>query len=254
MKSWYGDIEGINYPHFEDVYQALEKGEIDYGVLPLENSSTGAINDNYDLLTQYSFYIVGEQSITIDQNLLGIKGATLEDIKDVYSHVQGLKQTSEFLNAHHIEGHDYLNTAAAAKYISEAQDKHIGAIASTEAAKLYNLDIIAKAIQNDQSNHTRFIIIARQYEIRPSANRISMVFTVNHEVGALYEVMRVVKEHNINMARIESRPLPLSPWEYYFYLDIDGNLNQDHVQRALQEIKTYTNTFRMIGNYERKES
>ena len=254
MKSWFGDIEGINYPHFEDVYQALEKGEIDYGVLPLENSSTGAINDNYDLLTQYGFYIVGEQSITIDQNLLGIKGATLEDIKDVYSHVQGLKQTSEFLNAHHIEGHEYLNTAAAAKYISEAQDKHIGAIASSEAAKLYNLDIIAKAIQNDQSNHTRFIIIARQYEIRPSANRISMVFTVNHEVGALYEVMRVVKEHNINMARIESRPLPLSPWEYYFYLDVDGNLNQDHVQRALQEIKTYTNTFRMIGNYERKES
>ena len=147
-----------------------------------------------------------------------------------------------------------MNTAAAAKYISEAQDKAIGAIASSEAAKLYNLDIIAKAIQNDQSNHTRFIIIARQYEIRPSANRISMVFTVNHEVGALYEVMRVVKEHNINMARIESRPLPLSPWEYYFYLDIDGNLNQDHVQRALQEIKTYTNTFRMIGNYERKES
>ncbi len=254
LNCWFGDIEGINYPHFEDVYQALEKGEIDYGVLPLENSSTGAINDNYDLLTQYGFYIVGEQSITIDQNLLGIKGATLEDIKDVYSHVQGLKQTSEFLNAHHIEGHDYLNTAAAAKYISEAQDKHIGAIASSEAAKLYNLDIIAKAIQNDQSNHTRFIIIARQYEIRPSANRISMVFTVNHEVGALYEVMRVVKEHNINMARIESRPLPLSPWEYYFYLDIDGNLNQDHVQRALQEIKTYTNTFRMIGNYERKES
>lgn len=254
MKSWFGDIEGINYPHFEDVYQALEKGEIDYGVLPLENSSTGAINDNYDLLTKYGFYIVGEQSITIDQNLLGIKGTALEDIKDVYSHVQGLKQTSEFLTSHHIEGHEYLNTAAAAKYISEAQDKTIGAIASSEAAKLYNLDIIAKAIQNDQSNHTRFIIIARQYEIRPSANRISMVFTVNHEVGALYEVMRVVKEHNINMARIESRPLPLSPWEYYFYLDIDGNLNQDHVQRALQEIKTYINTFRMIGNYERKES
>ena len=254
MKSWFGDIEGINYPHFEDVYKALEEGDIDYGVLPLENSSTGAINDNYDLLTKYGFYIVGEQSITIDQNLLGIKGTALEDIKDVYSHVQGLKQTSEFLNAHHIEGHEYLNTAAAAKYISEAQDKTIGAIASSEAAKLYNLDIIAKAIQNDQSNHTRFIIIARQYEIRPSANRISMVFTVNHEVGALYEVMRVVKEHNINMARIESRPLPLSPWEYYFYLDIDGNLNQDHVQRALQEIKTYTNTFRMIGNYERKES
>ena len=113
MKSWFGDIEGINYPHFEDVYKALEEGDIDYGVLPLENSSTGAINDNYDLLTKYGFYIVGEQSITIDQNLLGIKGTALEDIKDVYSHVQGLKQTSEFLNSHHIEGHEYLNTAAA---------------------------------------------------------------------------------------------------------------------------------------------
>lgn len=254
MKEWFGEIEGMNYPHFEDVYKALEKGEIDYGVLPLENSSTGAINDNYDLLNQYGFYIVGEQSITIDQNLLGLPGAQLEDIKEVYSHVQGLKQTSQFLEKNHIIGHEYLNTAAAAQYIHEKQDIHKGAIASSEAAELYHLDIISPAIQNDQSNHTRFIIIARQYEIKPEANRVSLVFTVNHEVGALYEVMRVIKEHNINMARIESRPLPLTPWEYYFYLDIDGNLNQDHVQRALQEIKAYTNTLRMIGNYERKES
>lgn len=254
MKKWFGDIQGINYPHFEDVYLALRNGEIDYGVLPLENSSTGAINDNYDLLNKYGFYIVGEQSITIEQNLLGLPGTKLEDIKEVYSHVQGLKQTSAFLKEHHIVPHEYLNTAGAAKHVHETQDKHIGAIASREAAKLYDLDIIAQAIQNDQSNHTRFIIIARQYEIHENANSISMVFTVNHEVGALYEVMRVIKEHNINMARIESRPLPLTPWEYYFYLDIDGNLNEEHVQRALQEIKAYTNTFRMIGNYERKES
>lgn len=254
MRKYFGEVTPTNYPHFEDVFEGLKNNEIDYGVVPLENSSTGAINDNYDLITQYGFFIVGEQSISIAQHLLGIKGSHLEDIKTVYSHPQGLLQTSRFLDAHHIEKSAYQNTAAAAKYVNERQDPSIGAIASLEAAELYHLDVLAQSIQNDHSNHTRFIIISRELESSKEAERISLVFTVKHEVGALYEVMRVIKDHSINMARIESRPLPSTPWEYYFYVDIDGNLEDQNIIRALDELKCYTNTFRLLGNYERKES
>lgn len=255
MKSYFGkDVASTNYERFEDVFIALKNKEIDYGVVPLENSSTGAINDNYDLINKYGFYIVGEQSISIAQNLLGIKGAKVEDIKEVYSHPQGLLQTSQFLDAHHIRKHRYLNTAAAAKLVAENGDKVIGAIASTEAAELYDLDVLAPSIENDKSNHTRFIVFARHLEAPIDATRISMVFTLRHEVGSLYEVMRIIKDHFINMARVESRPLPGNPWEYYFYVDIDGNLGDYNVLAALQELKATTDSFRLLGNYERKEA
>ncbi len=252
LNTYFGDVVEVNYPRFEDVFKALAAKEIDYGVLPLENSTTGAINDNYDLITQYGFYIIGEQSISISQHLLGVKGASLEDIKTVYSHPQGLLQTSNFLNAHHIDRETYPNTAMAAQYASITQDKSIGAIASSKAAELYNLDILGDSIQNDKNNHTRFMIIGRKLESEKDATRISFVFTLRHEAGALYEVMKIVKEHSINMARIESRPLPHAAWQYYFYVDIDGNLHDPNVSRCLEEIKACTYTFRILGNYERK--
>ena len=255
MRAYFGgDVASKNYERFEDVFVAMRDGEIDYGVVPLENSSTGAINDNYDLITKYGFFIVGEQSLYIAQNLLGIKGAKAEDIKEVYSHPQGLLQTSKYLDAHHIRKHRYLNTAAAAKLVAENGDPQIGAIASTEAAKLYDLDVLAPSIENDKSNHTRFIVFGKNLESQIDAERISMVFTLRHEVGSLYEVMRIIKDHFINMARIESRPLPGNPWEYYFYVDIDGNLGDYNILAALQELKAFTYSFRLLGNYERKEA
>lgn len=254
MRAYFGDVESYNYERFEDVFKAMQNNQIDYGVVPLENSSTGAINDNYDLINEYGFFIVGEQSLYIAQNLLGIPGAKAEDITDVYSHPQGLLQTSKYLQAHHIRSHRYLNTALAAKMVSENNDPKIGAIASIEAARLYHLDVLAPSIENDKSNHTRFIVFGHQLEAPIDAERISMVFTLRHEVGSLYEVMHIIKRHFINMARIESRPLPGNPWEYYFYVDIDGNLKDYNILAALQELKACTYSFRLLGNYERKSS
>jgi chorismate mutase/prephenate dehydratase len=251
-KKYFGEVNNQNYERFEDVFEALKKNEIDYGVVPLENSSTGAINDNYDFITQYEFFIVGEQQLYISQNLLGVKGAKIEDVKDVYSHPQGLLQTSKFLDEHHIGKHRYRNTAVAAKLVAELNDPTVGAIASSEAAELYGLDILAPGIENDKSNHTRFIVIGRELEAPIDAERISMAFTLRHEVGSLFEVMRIIKDHFINMARIESRPLPGNPWEYCFYVDIDGNLGDYNVLAALQELKVSTDQFRLLGNYERK--
>lgn len=240
------------YTHFKDVFEALKRDEIDYGIVPLENSSTGAINDNYDAIRDYGFYIVGEQSLSVLQHLLGIKGAKLEDIQEVYSHPQGLLQTSLFLEKHHIQPHEYENTAMAAKYVSTLQNPHIGAIASSQAAQLYDLDILQDNIQNIQNNATRFIIFGKQLEVVEDASCISIVFTLPHQVGALYQVMKIIYDYAINMLRIESRPLLETPWEYYFYVDLEGSLKDVAMIQALEDMKAHTKTMRVLGNYVKK--
>ena len=236
LLEYFGEVDNINYEYFQDVYEALKNDEIDYGVVPLENSSTGAINDNYDLLRDYGFYIVGEHSIKITQNLLGIKGAKLEDITCLYSHEQGLQQSSKFLNDHpKIKAYNYSNTAAAAKYVSEKNDKHLG--------------VIKENIHNVESNNTRFIIIGKQLENRNNSDRVSIVFTLQHKVGALSSILKVIKDHQINLSRIESRPIKDKPWQYYFYIDFEGSLNDNNVKIALEQLKTNCLTLRVLGNY-----
>ncbi len=240
-----------HYTKFEDVYDALNNDEIDYGIVPLENSSTGAINDNYDCIRDYGFYIVGEQHIRVSQHLLGIKGATLEDITDVYSHPQGLLQTSQYLQAHHITPHEYTDTAEAAKYIAERNDKHLGAIASIHAAQLYNLDVIGENIEDVKTNSTRFIVFSKYLERVEGANCVSIVFTTKHQVGALYQVIKIINDHQINMVRIESRPVRHTPWEYYFYVDFEGSLDDYSIIQVLERMKAHTNTLRILGHYVR---
>ena len=254
LETFFGD-ETLrkNYENFEDVFQALEKDEIKYGVVPLENSSTGAINDNYDLIRDYGFYIVGEQSLSISQHLLGIKGSSVKELKEVYSHPQGLLQTSSYLSQYpYIQRKEYPNTATAAKFVSEQNDSTIGAIASKKAADIYGLDILEENIQNIKNNSTRFIIFSKQLEKVEDASHVSVVFTLNHQPGALYEVMKIIKGQNITMLRIESRPLKKTPWEYYFYVDIEGNLEQPNIIMALEDMKAHTNTLRVLGSYAKK--
>lgn len=244
------DTKRKNYEHFEDVFKALKNRDIDYGLVPLENSSTGAINDNYDLIRDYGFYIAGEQSIPISQHLLGIKGTKIEDITDVYSHPQGILQSSEFLSQYpQITTHNYMNTAMAAQFVAKMQDAHIGAIASCDAADLYDLQVLAEDIHNIKSNATRFIIVSRQLEENKDATCVSLVLTLNHEVGSLYQIMKIINDHQINMLRIESRPLKDTPWEYYFYIDLEGNLQQSNIVLALEDMVAHTNTLRILGNY-----
>lgn len=253
LNSYFGkETQRQHYVHFKDVFEALKKDEIDYGIVPLENSSTGAINDNYDAMRDYDFYIVGEQSVSVSQHLLGIKGSHLEDIQEVYSHPQGLLQTSLFLEKHHIHPHEYENTAMAAKYVAGLNDPHIGAIASVQAAKLYGLDILQENIQNISHNSTRFIVFGKRLEVSQAASCISIVFTLPHQIGALYQITKIINDYAINMLRIESRPLLETPWEYYFYVDLEGSLKNPSLIKALQDIKAHTQTMRVLGNYEKK--
>lgn len=251
LKEYFGDVSHKNYHLFEDVFQALKNKEIDYGIVPLENSSTGAINDNYDLVRDYDCYIVGEQSISISQHLLGVPGAKITDIKEVYSHPQGLLQCSEFLHQHPtILCHEYTNTAASAKYVHDTLDKSKGAIASKSACQLYGLSMIKENIHNETSNHTRFIVIGRHLEDHQETNRVSIVFTLVHKVGALYSILKAIKDHHINLTRIESRPIKDADWQYYFYIDFEGSLHTVEVQIALEQMKAHCLTLKVIGNYQ----
>ncbi len=254
LESYFGvETKRKNFQQFEDVFKALQKGHIDYGVVPLENSSTGAINDNYDLIRDYGFFIVGEQSLSISQHLLGIKGTKIEEITDVYSHPQGILQCTQFLSQFpQIQTHEYVNTAVSAQYVAQEHNHHFAAIASKKAADLYGLDILEENIQNVKSNATRFIVFTKQLVKVKDATCVSVVFTLSHKVGSLYQVMKVINDHQINMLRIESRPLIDTPWEYYFYVDFEGNLENQNILLALEDMKAHTSTLRVLGNYVKK--
>ncbi len=250
MRTYFQTEKASSYATFESVFSALENQEIDYGVLPLENSNTGSINDNYDLLRAYNYAIVGEVAIPITHHLLGVKGSTIDQIKEVYSHPQGLMQCAEFLKKYkNIEQKQFSNTAAAAKLVSERNDKTLAAIASSEAAELYHLEVLSEDIQTDVHNHTRFIVVGRKLEQIKSADRISVVCSLNHKPGALCSILKSMQNYALNLTKIESRPIMGADWKYYFYIDFEGNLEEERVQIALQEMKAYCETLEIIGNY-----
>ena len=241
-----------DYEEFEDVFLALKNNKIDYGILPIENSCTGAITTVYDLLAKYGLYIVGEECIKIDQNLIGIKGTKLEDIKEVYSHPQGFEQSREFLsNYNNLKLIPFHNTAISAKYISEINDKSKAAIASLRAAEIYGLDVIKNEINYKDNNHTMFIIIGRKLESSNECNKFTLVFSVYDKSGTLYNLLRHFAENNINMIKIESRPSKNEPWQYLLYVDFEGNVENDDVKKAIKLIEGKSEYFKLLGNYKK---
>ena len=253
MYTYFGKVASKSYEKFDDVFEALKKQEIDYGIVPIENSSTGAINDTYDLVREYGFYIVGEQSIAISHHLLGLPDSTTADIKEVYSHTQAIQQSSKFLKRHpYMNPREYTNTAAAAMHIKQQKDVTKAAIASKEAASIYGLKVLQEHIENQSHNHTRFIIVGRNLETNEAANHVSIVFTLHHQTGALFNIVRAIKQYHINISRIESRPMENKPWEYYFYIDFEGNVEDSNVQYAIAEMKKSCLTLRVLGNYQQK--
>ena len=241
-----------DYEEFEDVFLALKNNKIDYGILPIENSCTGAITTVYDLLAKYGLYIVGEECIKIDQNLIGIKGTKLEDIKEVYSHPQGFEQSREFLsNYNNLKLIPFHNTAISAKYISEINDKSKAAIASLRAAEIYGLDVIKNEINDKDNNHKKFIIIGRKLESSNECNKITVVFSLDDKSGTLYNLLRHFAENNINMIKIESRPSKNEPWQYLLYVDFEGNVENDDVKKAIKLIEGKSEYFKLLGNYKK---
>lgn len=244
------EINTCSFNQFEEVFKALKEYKIKYGILPVENSSTGSISEIYDLLRKYGLYIVGEKCIKISQHLVGIKGTKLEDIEEVYSHPQAFQQSSIFFKDYpQWKLIPYYNTAISARMVADTNSKNIAAVASEKAAKLYNLDIIKKDINYNNSNYTRFIIIGKELEIEKNADKISMVISVPHKPGSLYSILRDFSENNLNMLMIESRPMEGKTWEYFFYIDFQGKITESFIKDAVIGIEQKSNYFKLLGNY-----
>lgn len=230
--------------------EAIAEGAADYAVLPIENSSAGIVADNYDLLVNFENYIVGEQIIKCEHALLGLPGTKLEDIRTVYSHQQALSQCEEYLDQHREwQQIPYDNTARAAKKVAEEKDPSQAAIGSKFAAEYFGLEILAEHVYYNEANSTRFIIVTNQRIFRRDATKISICFEVPHHSGALYNILSHFIYNNLNMNKIESRPIPGRNWEYRFFVDFDGNLNDSAVKNALRGIREEATNMKILGNY-----
>lgn len=251
MEEYFGtETENFNALTFQKVMEAVENGKADFGVLPIENSSTGGITDIYDLLTQYNTYIIGEHVVKVEQALLGLPEAELEDIRTVYSHPQGLLQCMEFLKEHPgMKGIEYLSTAGSARKVLREGDMTQGAIASIRAGKYYGLKVLKAPINFNANNETRFIIITGQPVYYQDASKVSLCFLLPHETGSLYNMLSHIIYNNLNMTKIESRPIPGKSWEYRFFVDFEGNLSDAAVRNALRGIGEEALELRILGNF-----
>ena len=242
------DCEGLE--QFEDTFAALREGRADYAVVPIENSSTGAIRQIYDLLTQYEFYIVGETTVKVEHCLMALPGASLDTITHVYSHEQGLFQCERYLNAH--PGWRQVpqaDTAGSARMVAQSGDPTKAAICSARAAELYGLEILARGINHNSENTTRFVVVSPRMELRPGADKISTVFTVAHEAGSLHEILTIFAAQGLNLMRLESRPIPGHSWQYMFFLEFTGSLLDPAMEGILHELTQTTQDFRVLGNF-----
>lgn len=229
---------------------AVHTGSADYGVLPIENSSTGGILDMYDLLVEYDNYIIGEHIVPIQHALLGLPGAKLSDIRTVYSHPQGILQCSDFLEAHpEIRAVEYLSTALGAKRVLEEGKKENAAIASLRAAGVYGLSPLLESLNKESTNCTRFIIIGNKKLYLKNANKVSLSFELPHESGSLYNMLSHFIYNNLNMTKIESRPISGRPWEYRFFVDVEGNLADAGMRNAITGIKAEAESLKILGNF-----
>lgn len=251
MKTFFdSDIISNHVATFKEAIQLVAEKKADYAVVPIENSTAGIIQDIYDLMAEYPIYIVGEQVIRIDHKLMGVPGTDLSKIKKVYSHPQGLAQCRNYLEQHpDWEQEAVLNTAVAAQKVANNKDESQAAIASRFASEHYGLEILESAPLTGETNSTRFVIISNQQKYEKNAKKISILFEIPHESGSLYNMLSHFIYNDLNMTKIESRPIPGRNWEYRFYLDFEGNLSDAAVKNALRGLDAETSSLRILGNY-----
>jgi len=243
------DNDFTGKPGFEEVTDTLLKSKADYAVLPIENSSTGSINQVVDLIREKDLYITGEIVKRIEHYLLGVQGAELNTVKKVKSHPQGLEQCGRYLKAKAWELETSSNTAIAAKDVSQKGDKALAAIASKRAALIYGLTILDSNIHDNSNNFTRFAVLSLSHQKIPYADKISLVFIVKNIPGSLYSAIQGFADNNVNLIKLESRPIWTEPWHYFFHMDLEGNPDDSNVKKALCHLEIYCKSYRILGNY-----
>ena len=250
MQQYFGEeVNSFHVDTFRDACCAIEEGSADFAVLPIENSTAGIVNEIYDLLVEFENYIVGEQIIRIEHCLLGVPGTRMEDIRTVFSHPQSLMQSARFLAEHDWKQISLPNNAFAARKVAQEGDCTQAAIASEYAGKVYGLEVLKKPVNQSETNSTRFIIITNQKIFRKDAKKVSICFEIAHESGSLYHMLSHFIYNNLNMTKIESRPIEGRNWEYRFFVDFDGNLADSAVKNALRGLRDEAQNMRILGNY-----
>ena len=247
-----GNTEFRGYPTFRAMMEAVRDGHAQYGVLPIENTTAGSINDAYDLLAQMDLSIVGEEVWKVEHCLVALEMLPLSRIRRVFSHPQALAQCSNFLSGLtdcHVEA--FLDTAMSVRRVGEEQDLSQAAIASEEAARRYGLTVIKRDIANQKENYTRMVIVAARGEkVDPRVSaKTSLIFATKHEQGALLGCLNALAKRDLSLTKLESRPRPHTPWEYLFYVDFEGNIDDAEVLEALTELRTQTSFLRVLGSY-----
>ena len=238
------------YPTFEEAARAVVEGRADYGLLPVENSFAGTVTQSFALLEKLPLYIVGETARAVRHQLLGLPGASLGEIRVISSHPQAIAQCDQFLaGLKEVQLVPSANTAISAREVAERGDPSCAAIASEEAAERFGLAILARDIQTSSRNTTRFFVISREEKALGHGDKATVVFRVRNRVGALVQVLMSFAISGLNMSHIESRPIPDSPFEYIFVADFEGQMDQQHLARAIEDARPFTQDLRLMGVY-----
>lgn len=238
-------------PEFEDVFQAVSRGECEFGILPIENSSAGSVTAVYDLMKRHQFYIARSVRVKVEHNLLVKPGTTLDKITDLYSHEQAISQCSQFLRSHpQITVHPYSNTAKSAQLVAQDTSPGTAAISSRECAQLYGLTVLESGIQNSQQNYTRFICITREPVVYEKADKVSVMLSIPHTAGSLYRVLSRFSYGGINLTKLESRPIPDTDFEFMFYFDLQCPKDPGLLAGILEDLQEELDTFVFLGAYQ----
>lgn len=237
------------HKRFEDVFEAVNRGDSKFGVIPVENSTAGSVHESYDLIMKYRFFVVGAYDLKIEHCLCAKNGTKYEDITDVYSHPQALSQCNNFLRNFDFTGINYSNTAAAAKYVSESPKNNVAVICSELAAKKYGLNVLKRNIQNNDKNTTRFIVISKELAIPSDAQKISLIFALPHKTGSLYRALGRFSMAGLNLTKLESRPIENSEFSYYFYVDVLGNVKDEETLDLICALSDELPEFEFLGNF-----
>ncbi|NQT27939.1 prephenate dehydratase [candidate division KSB1 bacterium] len=245
------NINPVPHKTFKEVFDAVASGTAEYGMIPIENSFTGSIHQNMDLLLEFDVSVIGEIILRIHHNLLAPKGIPIGEIRRVYSHPQALGQCSIFLDSmENVEIIPMYDTAGSAKRISEQSEENAASIASIRAAKDYGLHVLKKGIENNDQNFTRFLVISQNSILPEKHAKTSIVFSAKDIPGALFKSLSVFALRDINLLKIESRPLRKGKWTYWFYLDFEGSLKDEACQNAMNHLSEITSFLKVLGSYE----
>ncbi len=249
---YFNNADLIPYKTLSDLFYSISK-DVDYGVIPLENSIEGSVNEACDLLLNTDLDIIGEVYVRIIHCLISYKDSNINDIKIVYSHPQALGQCREFINNHKFEAIPYYDTAGSVKMLANNIIHGGAAIASKRAAEIYNMKVLVEGIEDNKNNYTRFLILGKGKREPTNNDKTSIIFTVKHAPGALCNILNEFAIRGINLTMIISRPIKDKPWEYNFYLDFEGHVKDPHIKECLDSIKSKTSFLKILGSYPRSD-